>query len=290
MMQLTDAPRPLLKWVGGKRQLLAHLIPQVPKNLAVYAEPFAGGAALFFALMSETEQGVRRIRRTVLCDQNADLIACYRAVRSEVDAVIEALTQFRYDKDLFYEVRAQKTDGMSDVERAARLIFLNRTCFNGLFRVNSKGEFNVPFGRYVNPKIVDVPRLRRVSRALADAEIQCGDYEGVVRKLHKNSFVYFDPPYAPVSRTANFTAYAKAGFSFEEQERLAQNVHRLSKLGVHCMVSNADTPEMRALYRPYALYILRARRSVNSNSKRRGAVNELLVLTHATPGTHVVRA
>ena len=160
-----------MKWAGGKSRLLGELIARVPRRLKTYAEPFAGGAALFFALASERARGARSFEHAILADRNEELVACYRAVQGDVEAVIEALADFRYDRDLFYEVRAQDTAGMSDVDRAARFIFLNRTCFNGLWRVNSGGRFNVPFGKYKNPRILDRDALLAASRALAGVEI-----------------------------------------------------------------------------------------------------------------------
>src|ERR1700690_875080 len=165
--------RPIVKWAGGKTRLLPSLTPLVPRKMRTYVEPFAGGAALFFSLAGSTPPP---FERAVLCDANTELVACYRAVKRDVDAVIEALGAYRYDQALYYETRDRDTADMSDTERAARLIFLNRTCYNGLWRVNAKGKFNVPFGRYRDPRICDPDALRAASRALAKATVRSGDF------------------------------------------------------------------------------------------------------------------
>src|SRR5581483_4365453 len=172
-MQARPLSRPIVKWAGGKSKLLTELLPRIPAEVRTYAEPFAGGAALFFALASDP---TRTIGRAILCDQNEELIAMYRAVKTTPEKVIAALAEYKYDEELFYEVRDRSTEGMTDVERGARFIFLNKTCFNGLWRVNSKGKFNVPFGRYDNPRIVDEEGLVEASKALAIAELRVGDF------------------------------------------------------------------------------------------------------------------
>lgn len=266
--------QPIVKWAGGKTKLLPELVRRVPKKMGTYVEPFAGGAALFFSLADE-----KRWERAILCDRNEELIACYRAVRDEVEALIEALGAFRYDRDLFYEVRAQNTRKLSDVKRGARLIFLNKTCFNGLWRVNSKGEFNVPFGRYANPRILDAPRLRAASRALSGVDLVVGDFADVTRACGRGDFVYFDPPYVPLSRTANFTAYASDGFSRDDQERLVAEVRALRSRGARAMLSNADTEETRALYKGLSTEVVYALRRISRDAEGRGMLSELLVTT-----------
>ncbi len=281
MYKQTGKYGPIVKWVGGKRQLLPSLLAHVPKRIATYVEPFAGGAALFFELCNRQERNEGTFERAILCDQNDDLLACYRAVQRDPSSLIDALAIYHYDSDLFYEVRAQKTQGWSDVARGARFIFLNRTCFNGLWRVNSKGEFNVPFGRYKNPRIVDEKRLRAASEALARVELRTGDFDDAVKGLTKNDFVYLDPPYVPVSTTSNFTAYAKEGFGPKDQRRLLALMHRLSKGCVPFMLSNADTEETRGLYREFTIRGASASRLVNADGTKRGLVRELIVLPRA---------
>jgi DNA adenine methylase len=272
--------RPIVKWAGGKSKLLTELLPRIPTEVRTYAEPFAGGAALFFALASD---GSRKIGRAVLCDQNEELIACYRAVKADPAKVIRALEDYRYDEDLFYEVRDKSTAGMTDTERAARFIFLNKTCFNGLWRVNSQGKFNVPFGRYDNPKIIDEDGLALASKALALAELRLGDFSEATKGLGGGDFVYFDPPYDPASETSDFTAYARGGFSMTDQQRLADEMRRLRGAGVMVMLSNADTRKMRDLYFDFTVHSVKAPRSINSVAEKRGMARELLVTSWELP-------
>ncbi len=266
--------KPILKWAGGKKHLLGELLPKLPTRIRTYAEPFAGGAALFFALEGDAS---RSFERTVLADQNAELVACYRAVKSHVKDVILRLQDYKHDRDAFYEARAEDTANWSDVERGARLIYLNRTCFNGLWRVNAAGKFNVPFGRYDNPRIVDEDGLLSASHALARAEILHADFAEVTANLGAGDFAYFDPPYVPLSKTASFTAYAAGGFGPKDQERLARELCALRDRGACAMLSNADTQGVRELYQGFAVQTVKAPRSINSNTKKRGDVNELLV-------------
>lgn len=280
--------KPIVKWVGGKARLLGALLPHVPDAIDTYVEPFAGGAALFFALASA--DGGPRFRRAILADQNAELVACYRAVQRDVEAVIRALGAYRYDRDLYYETRELDTSGMSDVERAARLLFLNRTCFNGLWRVNASGKFNVPFGRYENPRILDADGLREASRVLAKADIVHGDFARATKKLGAGDFVYFDPPYVPVSATANFTAYAKDGFGEADQARLAAELRRLRGRSVGVLLSNHDTPEARRLYEDFAVHVVHVKRPINSDIKKRGHAAELVVTTGGAPGVREAAA
>ncbi len=273
------AVRPFLKWAGGKRQLLPRILTLVPPRVRTYVEPFLGGGALFFALAAR-----RRFKRAVLGDFNGELIGCYEAVRDDVDAVIKKLAGLRNTRDVYYEVRGQNPERLKPAERAARLIYLNRCGFNGLYRVNSDGLFNVPFGRYARPTICDPGRLRAASRALADVELVRGDFASVLRgrRLGADDFVYLDPPYVPISKTASFTAYA-GGFSMKDQERLAQLLRRLAARGVPAVLSNSDCADTRRLYDGLAVESLPARRAINSVASRRGPVAELLVQTRPLP-------
>ncbi len=273
--------RPIVKWAGGKRSLLPELITRVPPSMRTYAEPFAGGLALFFALASEEP---RRFERAIVCDQNAELIACYTAVRDDVEGVLRALAKYTHDEALFYEVREKDTRRWSDTARAARLLFLNRVCFNGLWRVNSKGKFNVPFGRYANPRIHDPEGLRAASHALAGAEIVSGDFTLATRDVDRRDFVYFDPPYVPLSRTAAFTAYAKDGFGPADQERLVTELARLRAAGVRALLSNHKTPGTLELYRHFAMSEVSARRSISREGSTRTPAAELLVDTWGPAG------
>ncbi|MGO8997745.1 MAG: DNA adenine methylase [Polyangiaceae bacterium] len=281
--------KPIVKWAGGKSRLLGELLDRVPRRLKTYAEPFAGGAALFFALASERARGTRSFESAILADSNEELVACYRAVRDDVGSVIDALGAFRHDRELFYEVRARSTSGMTDVARAARFIFLNRTCFNGLWRVNSGGHFNVPFGKYKNPRILDREALHAASRALAGVDVRSSDFADVTGNLGRGDFVYLDPPYVPISRTASFTAYAKDGFTPGDQERLARELHAMKRRGVKAMLSNADTDVTRALYEGLTCHVVRAPRSISCDGATRGDAGELVVTTWERPGIRETR-
>ncbi len=282
-------PKPIVKWAGGKSSLLDELRARIPAEVRTYAEPFAGGAALFFDLAGRRDAKTppserRHFDRAVLCDQNEDLVATYRAVRDELPALITRLARYTNDRDLFYETRALDPRGMSDVERGARLIFLNKTCYNGLWRVNQGGRFNVPFGRYKSPRILDEERLSAASAALQGVEVSVSDFATVTRSLGPGDFVYLDPPYAPLTRTANFTSYASGGFGVADHERLATELADLGKRGAMGMLSNADTPTMRELYRDhgFTVHVVHAPRAINSDGAKRGEASELLVTSWPT--------
>ncbi len=261
-------PRPFLKWAGGKTQLLAELHKRFPRPFRRYHEPFLGGGAVFFSMCPA---------RAVLSDINPDLINTYRAIREDPEAVIAELMRHAATEEHFYEVRAQAPATLSQAEGAARTIFLNRTCFNGLYRVNKKGQFNVPFGRYDNPTICDPDNLHAVSLALQRAEVMHADAMSVVDRAERGDLVYFDPPYAPLSKTASFTSYAKGGFGEPEQERLAEVFATLAQKGVSVVLSNSDTPLIRKLYKGFTIDAVHARRAINSRADRRGPVGEVIV-------------
>ena len=271
-------PRPFLKWAGGKRQLLFELIPRAlrARPFTAYHEPFLGGGALFFALY---RKGLLDGVPVYLSDINEELMNTYRVVRDDVQGLIARLEEHKakHSKTYYYEVRAQVP--ASPLERAARTIYLNKTCFNGLYRVNSKGLFNVPIGRYSNPRIVDRRNLEAVSRALAGVEIRAVPFEHVLEQAHAGSFVYFDPPYHPMSRTSNFTSYAREGFGVRDQERLAEVVKTLAGRGVKVLLSNSSTELVKALYKGYRIELVLATRNINSRTSGRGWVGEALVTT-----------
>ncbi|MET0596013.1 MAG: DNA adenine methylase, partial [Polyangiaceae bacterium] len=260
-------PRPFLKWAGGKGQLLGALRERVP-SFKRYFEPFLGGGALFFALQP---------KRGVLSDVNDEIINCYKVVRDDVTALIGALGDHRYDEDHYYEVRNTDPATLPPIERAARTIFLNKTGFNGLYRVNRSGKFNVPFGRYAKPAICDQENLRACSEALGDMDIKTSDFEHSAGRAEGGDFVYFDPPYVPVSRTAAFTAYAPGGFGLDAQSRLARLFAKLAGRGVKVLLSNSDVPEIRELYASFRIETIPATRTINCKATRRGPVSELLV-------------
>jgi DNA adenine methylase len=264
----TASARPFLKWAGGKTQLLPEILARFPATYRCYHEPFLGGGAVFFALGPE---------RAVLSDVNQDLIETYRAVRDEPGAVIAQLVRRRATEQEYYRIRAQSPAQLTLVAAAARTIYLNRTCYNGLYRVNQKGEFNVPYGRYANPTLCNAENIRLASKALRGIELRCEDVLGVAKRAQKGDLVYFDPPYDPLSPTASFTSYARGGFGPDEQAALASVFRLLVERGVHVVLSNSDTPLVRKLYRDFKIEPVYARRAINSRADRRGHVREVIV-------------
>ena len=266
-------PRPFLKWVGGKTQLLQSLERLVPGGFRRYFEPFVGGGALFFHT---------RPHNAVLTDLNDELVDCYRAVRDHLDDVVDVLRGHVYEKNYFYSVRQLDRHTLPLAERAARTIFLNRTGFNGLYRVNSRGGFNVPFGRYKNPLICDEDNLPACSALLKRATIQVATFSEAMAQAGEGDFVYLDPPYVPISSTSNFTSYVAGGFGPLEQQQLAEELIGLNERGARFVLSNADTPETRRMYSDLGIRGLQidsvmASRAVNSRPDARGKVSELLV-------------
>jgi len=239
-------PRPFVKWVGGKRQLLRQfrelgLYPPEDFNpiTNTYYEPFVGGGAVFFDLLPKNAE---------LSDLNNELVTTYNVIKNNVDELIQSLQKHIYDKEYYLEVRAKKVEDLSDVEVASRFIFLNRTGFNGLYRVNKSGQFNVPFGRYNNPVICDEDNLRRVSDALQDVTITHQDYKHVLKTAKSGDFIYLDPPYYPINATSSFTSYTAEGFLEKEQTELRNTFVMLHEKGCFVMLSNSDTPFINELY------------------------------------------
>ncbi len=262
----------MLKWVGGKGQLLPELLARLPQSFNAYHEPFVGGGALFFELAARG-----RITTAYLSDGNPSLIDVYLGLRDCVDEVIAALRQHRYDHDYYYQVRALRPADLSLPERAARIIYLNKTCYNGLYRENRRGEFNVPFGRYKNPTICDEPNLRAAAAVLQGLDIARRPFDSTIDYANRGDFVYFDPPYHPVSATANFTTYDRDGFGPDDQRRLREVVAELKEREVAAMVSNSDMPYIRELYAGFDVDQVQATRAVNSKANGRGKVAELLI-------------
>lgn len=269
-------PRPFLKWAGGKGQLLDELMVRVDKagQFERYHEPFIGGGALFFHLCRLGRLGRKQ---AYLSDSNERLIEAYIAVRDHAEDVIGLLRQHAaaHGHDYYYEVRARVPKTVP--ERAARIIYLNRTCFNGLYRENSRGEFNVPIGKYANPTICDAENLRAVSAALKKAHIESRPFDTVLDHAQPGDFVYFDPPYHPVSKTSSFTKYAKDDFSEEDQRRLAGVFAKLAENRVKVLLSNSMTPLVQSLYKSFRIDEIFATRAVNSRADRRGKISEALV-------------
>jgi DNA adenine methylase len=271
-VQQSISPRPFVKWAGGKGKLIQQYIPYFPKNFKTYYEPFLGGGAVFFYLNPLS---------AVLTDINAELVNAYHCVRDNVEELIAILEehQRRHCRDYYYQVR--QGHFTTNIEKSARLIYLNKTCYNGLYRENSKGEFNVPVGKYKNPKICNPTLLRSVSASLKNALINVRPFEDILN--HANScddFVYFDPPYYPLSPTSNFTAYSRNSFSQDDQIRLKYVFAELAERGVKVMLSNSDCKFVRELYRDFQINSIAASRLINSNGMKRGKISEVLVTSY----------
>ncbi|MDZ7954571.1 DNA adenine methylase [Nostoc sp. DedQUE09] len=265
------SPRPFLKWAGGKSRLIQQYIPYFPKSYKNYYEPFLGGGAVFFYLQPSA---------AILTDINGELINTYCCVKDRVEELISLLKEhkIRHDKDYYYSVRNKSTG--TDIEKAARLIYLNKTCFNGLYRVNSQGKFNVPLGRYDNPNICAEVLLKAASEALSHAEIKQADFTEVLNyATSSDDFVFFDPPYHPISNTSYFTAYSQNCFSQKDQELLRDTCAELASRGVKVMVCNSDSEFIQKIYTDinFETYKIKAARSINSKIKNRGVINELLI-------------
>lgn len=261
--------KPPLKWVGGKTQLLKELLARVPTVYNRYFEPFVGGGALFFALDPKV---------AILNDSNRELISLYTTLRGSVEEVIAALKLplFANDSISFYSMRDLTVD--DPVMAAARTIYLNKTCFNGLYRVNSKGGFNAPFGRYENPKICDEANLRAVSGRLMSAALICGSFLDVEKQVEEGDFVYLDPPYIPLSPTSSFTAYTPGKFGLVEHTQLRDMAARMKSRGVNVLISNSGSSTTEELYgADFTLEPIQARRNINSNGAKRGAIKEYLI-------------
>jgi DNA adenine methylase len=267
---------PVLKWAGGKRQLLPVIQRLLPDGFSTYYEPFLGGGALLFALQPA---------HAAVNDINPELINVYEVIRDNVDELIKKLRGMENTQAAFYEIRAwdRKADyqQMSKIERAARILYLNRTCFNGLYRVNQSGYFNVPFGRYKNPDIVNEDNLKAVSAYLNgnQIELNCGSYKEILTDVKENSFVYLDPPYDPVKDTS-FTSYAKDGFTRQDQIELREMCDELNRKGIKFMLSNSSTDSIRQQYAAYKILTVPCRRNINSNGKDRAAVDEVIVTNY----------
>lgn len=267
----SPAPRPLMKWAGGKTQLLPRLAAAAPAQYGRYIEPFVGGGALFFHLRPE---------RAVIADSNGELVSMYRAVAADPDAVFAALQTMRNTEKFFYEVRALEWSTMTPAEAAARTLFLNRTCFNGLYRVNQKGQFNVPFGRYAKLSVPDLAQLNAASRVLRTAEIVEGDYLDVLgRYAAAGDFVFLDPPYVPVGVYSDFKRYTKEQFTEDDHRNLAAEVRRLTRLGCRVLLTNSNHPLVHQLYEGFSIEIISTKRFINSKGNGRTGEDVLVTCT-----------
>lgn len=269
--------QPFLKWAGGKRQLLSEIRKYIPTDFSTYYEPFIGAGAVLFDLQPQ---------RAIISDVNADLIQTYEVIRDDVDALIEDLQKHQNSKEYFYQIRnldrSPLFQQLTPVEKSSRLIYLNKTCFNGLFRVNRHGYFNVPYGRYKNPNIVNEQVLRAVHHYLNENQvhIQNTDFAETVAHAKKGDFIYLDPPYDPISSTASFTAYSLVGFGKEEQVRLRDLYRDLDRRGCKVLLSNSATDFIKDLYKEYHIEIVGAARTINAVAARRGKIEEVLVMNY----------
>ncbi len=266
--------KPFLKYAGGKRQLINVISQYLPDNYQNYYEPFIGGGALLFHLQPN---------KAIIGDINAELINCYQVVKNSCSELIDELSKHVNDKDYFCQVRSWDREESyvrrNFVEKAGRIIFLNKTCFNGLYRVNSKGEFNTPFGRYKNPNILDVQTLNDVSDYLNQSSLQILnlDFQYCIESATSHDFVYLDPPYDIISETANFTAYNQKGFNKSEHLRLKSTVDRLTAIGCKVLLSNAATEFITELYKDYQQIEIKAKRAINCKANKRHKISEILV-------------
>lgn len=272
--------KPIMKWVGGKRELLPELRKNIPssfdKETNTYYEPFIGGGALLFDILPH---------HGVINDSNEELINLYTVVKNDVDSLIKEVSSYPYDKDFYYSIRELDRredfpDFLSDIKRAARTLYLNKTCFNGLYRVNKKGQFNTPFGKYSNPTICKENDLKDVSSYFNDNDISImsGDFAQCVKDAQEGDFVYLDPPYVPLSKTSSFTSYTKEGFEDCDQKRIKSIIDDLSNNGVYVLMSNSSSPDVFDLYSSdYSVETVKVARKVNSKAHKRNKIDEFLI-------------
>jgi len=280
-------PAPFLKWAGGKSQLLREFGKYIPPTFNTYFEPFVGGGAVFFHLVS-----TGRIEKAVISDSNKDLIDCYLTIKEDLSSLLDRLKELQRhatDKEYYYQVARKRFNEIklevnerAQVEKSALLMYLNKTCFNGLYRVNRRGMFNVPWGKYKHPRIYDARNLTEVRDTLnlKGVKVVCRDYNAIRNEVGKGDFVYFDPPYQPLSTTASFTSYTSENFGWKDQEKLAELFHRLA--GKRCYLMLSNSPRVRELYedRGYRLEVVKAGRAINSVAMKRGPIDELLVMNY----------
>ncbi|MDR0428916.1 MAG: DNA adenine methylase [Tannerellaceae bacterium] len=267
---------PFVKWVGGKRQLISSIMEVLPENIKnyTYVEPFIGGGALLFHIQPKT---------AVVNDYNSELINVYNVVKENLDELVEDLKKHKNEPEYFYDIRkldrSEDFDKIGNVQRASRLIYLNKTCYNGLYRVNNAGEFNSPFGRYKNPNIVNEPVLRAVSLYLNSNNIDIlnADYEDILNGLNRNSFVYLDPPYHPISESSNFTGYVQGGWNIFDQIRLREACDGLTARGIKFLLSNSASDFIRDQYKNYTISTVKAIRCINVDAEKRGEIEEVLI-------------
>jgi len=270
---IVDVPKPFVKWAGGKRQLISQMDQYFPKDYNKYIEPFVGGGAIFFYLLP---------KKAVLIDNNKELINVYKIIKNNVRDLIESLKNHENKEEYYYKIRKMDRNpeifnNLSDVEKASRTIYLNRCCYNGLYRVNNNGQFNTPFGRYKNPTFCDEKNLIAVHEALKGVQLINNSFEKCLDLAEKGDLVYFDPPYYPLSKTANFTSYTRDNFGKEEQIKLHDVFCRLNEKGCKVILSNSYNEFILDLYKDFNLNVLQAKRAINSIASKRGLIKEVLI-------------
>lgn len=267
-----------VKWAGGKKQLMEQFKPLFPKEVNRYFEAFVGGGAVAFHIIKS-----HKPKEVFLSDINEELINCLNVIKTDVEELITELKKLKksHNKETFYKIRAEDLNSLSEIQRASIFIYLNKTCFNGLYRVNSKGKFNVPIGSYKNPSICQEDELREISKLLQNAKIKVNQFHESIKEAKKGDFVYFDPPYYPLNKTSSFTTYTKDKFLEKEQEHLANIFKELDKKGVKVMLSNSDTDFIKNLYKDYNISQVKATRMINSDASKRGKINELVITNYS---------
>jgi DNA adenine methylase len=272
----SEIPHPFLKWAGGKRQLISQMYKYFPKNFNKYIEPFIGGGAAYFYL---------KPKLSILIDINEELINCYKVIKNNVEELIELLKTHKNEKGYYYRIRELDRDDekfakLTNIEKASRMIYMNRCCYNGLYRVNSKGQFNVPFGKYKNPNFCDEENLLAVNKVLENVKIIHGSFEISLDYAEKGDFIYFDPPYYPISKTSSFTSYTKENFGEDSQKKLLHIFKKLDEIDCNLMLSNSYNEYINDLYKDYKIITLDARRAINSNAAKRGNIKVLLITNY----------
>ena len=267
----------LVKWAGGKKQLLEQFKPYFPKKIERYFEPFVGGGTVAFFLLKNHPE----IKKSYLSDINEELIITYNVVKNNTNELIDLLKEYKlkHNKEFYYQLRAKDVKKLTPIKIAARFIYLNKTCFNGLYRVNSNGGFNVPIGSYKNPGIYKEDDLREISKLLQKEDIKVNQFDQAVKEASKGDFVYFDPPYYPLKKES-FTTYTKDNFLEKEQEKLAEIFKELDKRGCKVMLSNSDTKFIKNLYKEYNINFVKASRMINCDGKGRGKINEVVITNY----------
>ncbi|MBW3002483.1 DNA adenine methylase [Candidatus Woesearchaeota archaeon] len=278
-MKKTEVPR-FVKWAGGKLQLIEQFKPFFPKEIKRYFEPFVGSGAVAFYVIQKYQP-----KETVLSDINDELITAFNAIKTDAEQLINKLKEhkkkhLKQSKEYYYQIRQMDPAKLTKLEKAARFIYLNKTCFNGLYRVNSKGQFNVPMGSYKNPDIIQADKLRLISKLLKKVKTKKMSFEKVIKLAKKGDFIYFDPPYYPLKKGKSFTTYTKNKFLENEQKELANIFRILDKKGCKVMLSNSDTAFIKKLYKKYNIHIVKASRPINSNGSNRGKINEVVITNY----------